>query len=417
MTPIQLGAVYQTYVSIVTYRYGQTNSGSFISRVDRRRRQPQLVDRPDLGTNVKYSPFLRHTLQNLVHTNTSIKLPPSEAATRTHSTMQGLIRASVANSTWRKYETGWRAFNQFEEDHQARVSWPLSPQTIRAFAVWCLDVRKLQLSSTIAYLSAVRFAHLLQGLQPASAEDPILELIFAGARHMSFSAPPRPNTRRVVTFPLLLTLGHRIAQAQWDRMSKQVTWTACTVAFFGSARMGELLAKSEQAHDPTADLLWSDVKFRGTESVLLQLKIPKSGEYGEFIDLFSFPGYNCCPVKALLALKNRVVESGMADSSAPVFKFRSGRNLTPALFNSTLAGLLADICDKSTNTISCHSFRAGLPTTLSLFPELANSDEIKHWGRWKSECYNKYTRLTHDQKMQIFAKISMALRLSVSMPG
>ena len=382
-----------------------------------RSKKHSLVDRPALGANAKYSPAQHHFLQTLVHTAKSLELPPSEAADRTHGTMQGLIRASVANSTWRKYETGWRAFSQFEEDHKVHVRWPISAQTVRAFAVWCLDVRGLQLSSTKAYISAVRFAHLLKGLQAPSNEDPILELIFAGARHMSFSAPPRPNTRRVVTFPLLLILGHRIARAQWDRMSKQVTWAACTVAFFGSARMGELLAKSEKVHDPTSDLLWSDIKFKGTDSVLIQLKIPKSGEYGEFIDLFPFSGYNCCPVRALQALKNRVQENGMADSSAPVFRFCSGRNLTPALFNNTLAGLLSDICEKGTNTISCHSFRAGLPTTLSLFPDLANSDEIKHWGRWKSECYNKYTRLTHDQKMQIFAKISMALRLSVSMPG
>jgi hypothetical protein len=59
--------------------------------------------------------------------------------------------------------------------------------------------------------------------------------------------------------------------------------------------------------------------------------------------------------------------------------------------------------------VSCHSFRAGIPSTLSLFPDLASSDMIKGWGRWESDCYTRYTRLQLPQRERIFGYIADAL--------
>ena len=82
--------------------------------------------------------------------------------------------------------------------------------------------------------------------------DPLLGLILSGATHVPWVLP-RPSTRRVVTFPLHLTIGHRIAGSGWDTISRQTVWAACTTAFFSSARLGELLSYPAHAHDPSAD--------------------------------------------------------------------------------------------------------------------------------------------------------------------
>jgi hypothetical protein len=160
-----------------------------------------------------------------------------------------------------------------------------------------------------------------------------------------------------------------------------------------------------------SDLTWADVKSTGPNSILLRFKSPKSGEpEGEFVDLFSFQGYNCCPVLALQNLWVKQHSVGQADAALPVFRFPNGTNLTTAGFNKILARLLSDLCTPGVNTISCHSFRPGIPSTLSLFPDLATSDHIKGWGRWKSECYTLYTRLQLGQHEQIFAKIAAAFQ-------
>jgi hypothetical protein len=247
-----------------------------------------------------------------------------------------------------------------------------------------------------------------------TSSDPVLSLILKGASNLQFSQPSKPLTRRIVTLPLLLTIGHRISLTDWSQQSKQVVWSACTTAFFPSARLGELLSAQQSSHDPTSDLTWNDVQFTSPTSVLIRLKNSKTGDIqGDFLDIFPFPNHQCCPVASLHALHNQQLAIGMALPNTPVFRFASGKNLTPKKLNSILAAMLADICSPTTNTITCHSFRAGIPTALSLHPDLASSDDIKGWGRWQSDCYSRYTRLWHDQKRAIFKKISAAIALQV----
>jgi hypothetical protein len=133
---------------------------------------------------------------------------------------------------------------------------------------------------------------------------------------------------------------------------------------------------------------------------------------GEKVDLFEFPGYGCCPVRALKNLREKQIQAGNTDESLPVFRFSSGKNLTCAIMNKTLASLLSDLCIPGEDSITCHSFRAGIPSILSMFPDLVSSDQIKGWGRWQSDCYQLYTRLSLLEKEQIFGKIKQALYAS-----
>jgi hypothetical protein len=125
------------------------------------------------------------------------------------------------------------------------------------------------------------------------------------------------------------------------------------------------------------------------------------------LDVFPFKGYKCCPVAALTALWEK--RGAAAKAASPVFSFTDTNFLTPASLNRILASLLQDMCNPGEDSVSCHSFRAGIPTALSLYPELVSSDEVKGWGRWASDCYTRYTRLKHDQKRKIFDKIATAL--------
>jgi hypothetical protein len=72
--------------------------------------------------------------------------------------------------------------------------------------------------------------------------------------------------------------------------------------------------------------------------------------------------------------------------------------------------LLADVCDAN-NTISCHSFRAGLPSMMAEHPEEMSAEDIRHWGRLSSNSnsYQAYTRLKTNQKQKLYGKIVNAL--------
>jgi hypothetical protein len=320
-----------------------------------------------------------------------------------------LLHASLANSTWARYGSGWKAFLQFENYMSKKFTLPLSMEVVRAFTTFCIAIKKLKCSSVKTYLSSLVHVHKMHGFLNFEIKDQIVTSILRGAEHIQMVEPVQTGSRRrVMTIQLLRHLGHRLATSGWSAHTRQVLWSVCTLAFFTSARMGELLAPSEHAFDPASTLTWSCIKLRPDNSFLVHVRLPKSGaKEGEFLDVFEFPRFGCCPVAALRRLMS--MSSGSTSPGQPVFAFESGRFLTVQGLNSILRQLLSDVVDQSRDSISCHSFRAAVPSALSRHPTLATSDDVKGWGRWSSEAYQRYTRLKIDQKRSIFNKIMAVL--------
>jgi len=349
---------------------------------------------------------------HLVHFETGSRISALEGKPDSQLKSSLLIHASLAKSTWGKYASGWKAFDDFQFFVKKRFSWPLSNDTVRGFAIFCLTEKNLQPSSVKGYISAVSLLQKLQGFKALDTNDDILTMILRGASNLAQSSSSQPhNSRRVMTLPLLRIFGNRLSISDWDCLTSQCLWTAGVLAFFGTIRMGELLAPGESFFDPTATLIWDDIVFREEDdSFIIHLRLPKTHiKEGEFVDIFKFPHFGCCPVAALKKLKRLEKESGFGNPFDPVFVLPSGKFLTKAIFNSALKSLLGDICDYKVNSILCHSFRAGIPSQLARFPELMSSDDVKGWGRWTSDAYDKYTRLKIDQKKGIYDKIMKVL--------
>ena len=284
--------------------------------------------------------------------------------------MGRLLYASLAAGTWSKYKSGWKAFDSYEAWLGKKLQWPIGKEELRGFAVYCITEKKLKPASVKTYLSSLACLHKLKGFTSYELKDSLVNAVLKGAENL-------------------------------------ILWTAAVLAFFGSTRMGEILAQTDNWFDPSATLTWSCVKYRpDSTSFLIHIRLPKSGaKEGEFIDIFPFAASGCCPVAALRKQLAAQRELGRGRPEDPVFVYPSGKLLSPAGFNSALRTLLADICDFQRDTISGHSFRAAVPSALSRFPDLMSSDDVKGWGRWSSDCYQRYTRLKIEQKQQIFQKI------------
>jgi hypothetical protein len=335
--------------------------------------------------------------------------PALNAVPELQNNMCKLVHASLAASTWARYESGWNAFLAFEKYTSQNYNLPLSVDVVRAFATYCLTIKKLKVSSVKTYLSSLVHVHKIQGFVNFEIKDQVVTSILRGGEHLQMLDPvPTGSRRRVMTVQLLRHLGHKLATSGWSAHTRQVIWSVCTLAFFTSARMGELLAPGEQDYDPAATLTWANVRYREDNSFLVHVRLPKSAAVeGEFLDVFEFPHFGCCPVAALKKLQ--AMSGGSAKAGEPVFTFASGRFLTVQGLNSILRILLQGVVDPSRDSITCHSFRAGVPSALTRHPTLASSDDVKGWGRWSSEAYQRYTRLKTDQKRSIFNKIMSVL--------
>jgi hypothetical protein len=103
------------------------------------------------------------------------------------------------------------------------------------------------------------------------------------------------------------------------------------------------------------------------------LKSNKPG--GKRIEVFSFTGHNCCPVKALKNLKTVRLSK---NEGLLVFAFTETSFLSRLHFNTTIKNLLKKHLPEA--NVQGHSVRAGIQSVLSSIPELASTEEIQAWG-------------------------------------
>ena len=322
------------------------------------------------------------------------------------------VNAAFTQSTWQKHSAALRSFENFAASEKIPVQWPIQDVDINKYCEWALSRKNLQHTTVSAYLKSLASLHKLQGLCADSCNNYIAKTILRGAENLSLYSCSTKLHRNVMTLELLKILGHEISVSNWSTDSKQVIWSACVLAFFGSFRMGELLSTTEKSFDQCTSLTWSDITFYEDNAVLIHVKSPKSrNQGGDYVDIFTFTGHNCCPVKTLLCLKEMSKYS--KDVSSPVFRFESGKLLTKALFNTTVRSLLARQIGIFNKNISGHSFRAGIPSALAKYPSIANSSDIMGWGRWSSPAYKKYTRLPVNKKKQTFSLICSVLNKQI----
>jgi hypothetical protein len=346
----------------------------------------------------------------MVNTEKLLAKPPGGSNENMCLSAKKLLSAALAKSSWNKNISGLNALVKFEMDTKIPVVWPVSIETIRSFATWCLDHKGLKSDTVKSYIAAISLAHVLQDIScPNYSKDKILVMLLQGAENLNRLKVENSPQRRVATLDTLLLIGHYIAISNWSDSSKIVFWSLCTVAFFTSARLGELLSKAEYFYDPTSDLLWKDVKFSNGH-ILIHIKNPKSkNKEGDFLDIFEFTQKNCCPLLALTALKNFQKEKGYYSENMPVFRFINGKNLTQSVVNITLKNLLSDVYVPGIDTISGHSFRSGIPSTVTEKNIQKGENVASDWGRWASSSSKAYCRLKINQKSELFDIISDAL--------
>ncbi len=319
--------------------------------------------------------------------------------------------AGLSKSSWDKLDSAISCFSKFEKFVGYSFAWPLSYDDILSFCTWSQSHSSLKASTIKAYISALATVHKLRNMEENFSSNYLVKIALKGIENLELYKGVKKYKRSAMSLPLLKIIGSRIASSNWTRKNKQVFWVACTVAFFGSCRLGELLGEHEHKFDPFLTLLWQDLCVR-PDSVTIHIKSPKSRvPTGEFIDLFPFSDSTCCPVKSIQFLSSLNTKSN--NGKNPVFMFDSGKLLTKQCFNTTIKQLLARDIGNNGFIITGHSFRQAIPTVLAKYPDLVKYNHIMGWGRWCSSAYLSYTKLQLCQKICTFSKIATELNKSL----
>lgn len=300
---------------------------------------------------------------------------------------QGLSQSSHSS-----YKSGIKKFQSFCTSHQITSPFPIS-QSLLCYYTTYLAKQKLSPATIKVYLSALRHSQVALGLPgPDRSSMPKLKLVQRGIERARAIAGTNPSPPRLpITPSILLGIQRHWAPHGLD-FNHIMLWAACSTAFFGFFRLGELTVPSDSAFDPSCHLSPADVSIDSRDSpslVRIFLKASKTDQLREGVPIF-LPKTNSplCPVAAITAY---MAVRGQA--LGPFFRFQDIRPLTPDRFISAVRDAIRHLGLPPAN-YSCHSFRIGAATTAA---ERGIEDStIQTLGRWKSDAFQAYIRIPRE---------------------
>ena len=195
------------------------------------------------------------------------------------------------------------------------------------------------------------------------------------------SDPRRSTPRAPITTLHLIRIHTYLQTSVLTPRDKALYWAACTLAFFGLLRVSEYTSPRTSTYNPARNLLLNDITIRHSR-ICVFIKSSKTDPFREgcTVIIGSTSGI-LCAVKAIKHFR-----SLRGSRFGPLFTFGDGSYLTRLRLVTFLREIFTDV---NTNT---HSFRIGGASALS---SAGVSDaQIKILGRWNSNCFTRYLRLS-----------------------
>jgi hypothetical protein len=335
-------------------------------------------------------------------------VPPEMCTRYWYNKYRQLQSTAIAAGTWDKYRSAFNKYVKYCTEHSIQLAWPILNTNVNGFVLWCLSTDKLAPETVKSYIFAL--SHLQQilgfGKIPFS-QNPIAKLLVKGAQNWKTTHEPQQK-RDTITLPRLRKIFETINRSSWSAFNKTAIWCLCLTAFYGSFRLGELMAKKQNKFDKTTTLLAKNVKYDDINDLwTIWIKSPKTGnKQGENVYLFPVPRKDFCPVEALKKYINLQTRKGLFKDDLPLFRWQSGRCMTIRKVNKILARIFPP---HKGIKITGHCFRSGLISSASNLPDIVNDTHLKGWGRWRSDTFLRYELFDMEQKKYIFQKLTQTL--------
>ena len=319
----------------------------------------------------------------------------------------------LASGTWDSYITHWKCYFNFCGERGISRELPTSVDTIVDYLCYLRCDKNLEYQSIKCYKSGLRKLHEINAECSQNLDDPRVNNVMQGIHNDCLVNSKVKYHRCVVTWEIMILLGHEIAKSDMSPWDKQVIWTLFLFAYFGSRRMGELISTTKKKFDPMTTVTWDKVKNLNEEVIVLIILLPKVSEdpAGIVVDYKSWPEKsNYCPVLNFKYLAHLRVERGDVDFFEPVFRLSNGDLITQDFVNNLLEKFLRKHFSLTIGRWTCHSFRAGVPSDMASNPVVFNETETKLMGLWKTDTVKRYTRLNGEARVKGQEKFQQFLR-------
>ena len=320
---------------------------------------------------------------------------------------------SLAQGTFKSYKTAERHILRCEKEMKVKLRFPFGEREVLTYIGWLITYRKVSVKTVEKYLSGIRLAHIKEGYNVPILRPDMVKVILTGlAQKEKIEIRLGKKAERLpVTLSVLELIRHELKKAPWTIERKRMILTICYLAFFGSFRIHELLAKEKMEYDQQATLLGNNLtienwKDKGEKVMKIWLKSPKELRKGSgvMVELFSTNNH-LCPIRAYE--KYCKISKVAKTSMKPIFRHENGTNYTGKEFNADLKKLLSKHLDYNEGKVLSHSFRSGLATMMA--QSGYSDEEIMRTGRWNSTAFLLYCKLGRVKRMAIAQELAMRI--------
>jgi hypothetical protein len=133
----------------------------------------------------------------------------------------------------------------------------------------------------------ISLIHKLKDIDHSNCNDFFLTTTLKGDENLELYENLHKKGKPTITIQLLRNVGHEISESELSKLDEQVFWTTSKFVFWGSLRMGEVLAK-KTTETNMETLTWNNIE---DDSCLIHIKFPKvSKKGGDYVQIFKVDG-------------------------------------------------------------------------------------------------------------------------------
>jgi integrase len=242
-----------------------------------------------------------------------------------HDSAQKLTSLALSSNTWHKYFAAYNKLNCYLKDTNQTLTWPLEQRVINGFILWCKERDSLRPQSVKAYIFGLSKIQKFLGFSKIQFSKTYTEDLLKGWEHEFLR---KTNKKGRMTFQKLKEI-RKHAKKQMPRSEFLTVWAACSLAFFTSCRMGELISSLKTEIGP---LTWGDIKLKKNKAKL-KIKWSKTSNAPEYMYIFRTGNKKICPVSALQQLKFFQIKHNTFNDNESVFKLNNSTYLTKSYLN------------------------------------------------------------------------------------
>ena len=298
--------------------------------------------------------------------------------------VEKLLSGSLQKSSLPTYRRAWCLFEKFQIDTIGYTlqKLPIMPSTLALFIAYLYD-KKYAPSTVSTYISAIGYCHRLAGFDDPTKTFYILEIL-KGYRKIG----QKLDCRLPITLPILervMEAGDIIGISNYQSIMFK---SMCSLAFFAFLSIGEITI----SHENHNNVLHMNQVFKqcdvngNTQSLRIEFWNFKHNYNNHPFSIVLKRQKKACPVQSLL---DYIALRGIHDG--PLFINERGNVIHRVQFSEMLMSALK-FCKLDPNRYKGHSFRIGAATFAA--EQGLSETKIKCLGRWKSDAFKKYIRIS-----------------------